>query len=178
MNCKCLEMKITKQQFQDLWKSTEKTYVCLLLEKPGQPLMDCHIRKSFCSSNKKTKNFFFKHKDVAAYFAPEGDDYSWQAFAYQLKKGNQKRIPAGEIKKLSDYATAAAKYRAERKKFGPFLSTKNEAYLYNFRKGLEENYPGYSSTPSFNPADVPNLIKNLNNAMVNQKLKTLKQLLR
>jgi hypothetical protein len=45
------------------------------------------------------------------------------------------------------------------------LSTKNEQYLYNFRKGLEEDYPGYSATPSFNPADIPNLIENLKSAM-------------
>ena len=123
-----------------------------------------HTEK-FLQFQQENENFFFNHEEVAAYFAPEGDDYSWQAFAYQLKEGNQERIPAGEIKKLSDYAIAASKYRAERKKFGPFLSTKNEYDLYNFRKGLEEDYPGYSSTPSFDPADVPNLIKNLKNAM-------------
>jgi hypothetical protein len=122
--------------------------------------------EQFLQFQLENEDFFFRHKDVAAYFAPEGDEYSWQAFSYQLKKGNQKRIPVTEIKKLSDYSNAAAKYRAERKKFGPFLSTKNEAYLYNFRKGLEENYPGYVSTPSFNPSDIPNLIKDLKNAMV------------
>ena len=119
----------------------------------------------FLQFQQENKDFFFNHKDVAAYFAPEGDDFSWQAFAAQLKNKNQERVPARELKKLSDYAVAASKYRAERKKFGPFLSSANEAHLYNFRKGLEEDYPGYSSTPSFNPADVPNLIKNLKNAM-------------
>jgi hypothetical protein len=119
----------------------------------------------FLQFQQENEDFFFRNKDVAAYFAPEGDDYSWRAFSYQLKTGNQKRIPVGEIKKLADNANASAKYRAERKKFGPFLSTKNEQYLYNFRKGLEEDYPGYSSTPSFNPADIPNLIENLKSAM-------------
>jgi hypothetical protein len=119
----------------------------------------------FLQFQQENQDFFFNHKDVAAYFAPEGDDFSWQAFAAQLKNKNQERVSARELKALSDYAVAASKYRAERKKFGPFLSSANEAYLYNFRKGLEEDYPGYSSTPSFNPADVPNLIKNLKNAM-------------
>jgi hypothetical protein len=111
------------------------------------------------------EDFFFRNKSVAAFFAPEGDDYSWQAFAYQLKKGNQVRVPAHEIKKAADYAVAAAKYRAERKAFGPYLSENDERYLKQRRISLEEQYPGYSATPSFNPSDIPNLIEDLKFAM-------------
>ena len=117
--------------------------------------------EDFMDWQKSNDGFINKNRQVASYFGPEGDTFSWASFAYQLEKGFQYRLKPDDLKDAADYAVGASLYRAERNKYPAYLDAETQKKFTAFREGLHLRLPGYPAKPSFNPSQFPDFIDKL-----------------
>lgn len=81
-------------------------------------------------------------------FAPNGPDDKFDGTTYfeTLDSGDREPLDAEVALKLANRKIAQAAYYSVRGQLGSSLSAEQSVALYNFRKQLEQRYPGYSST--------------------------------
>jgi hypothetical protein len=107
------------------------------------------------------KGLISKYRDVAGFMAPGGDDFSFEVWSRQIEKGLRRRLTDREIVELAQYRVGAAQYRELRDKLPGSPSDEQKAWLRQWRKKLNSQYPGFPAVAEFNPGEFPGKIEQL-----------------
>jgi hypothetical protein len=81
--------------------------------------------------------------------APGGDDFSFEVWDRQLRKGRRERLSDVDIIKQAQYRMGSAIYRSYRTQVGAYPTAEQRAWLGNIRKEINKRYPGFPVTPVF-----------------------------
>ena len=107
------------------------------------------------------KGLISKYPAVAGFMAPAGDDFSFEVWARQIEKGLRRRLTDRELIELAQYRVAASQYRELRDKLPASPSDEQKAWLRQWRKKLNSQYPGFPVVAEFNPGEFPGKIEQL-----------------
>jgi hypothetical protein len=109
--------------------------------------------------------------DVAGFMAEGGDDFSFEVWSRQLKKGERRRLTDREMIAAAQYKTASAQYRDLRKQLPVNPSSEQSAWLRSWRIQLNKEYPGFPVISQFNPGEFPGKISQLKDMLKDPSLK-------
>lgn len=107
------------------------------------------------------KGLINKYRDTAGFMAPGGDDFSFEVWSRQIEKGLRRRLSDREIVELAQYRAASAQYRELRDKLPANPTADQKAWLRQWRKKLNQEYPGFPVVAEFNPGEFPGKIEQL-----------------
>jgi hypothetical protein len=107
------------------------------------------------------KGLISKYPAVAGFMAPAGDDFSFEVWSRQIEKGLRRRLTDRELVELAQYRVAASQYRELRDKLPATPSDEQKAWLRQWRKKLNSQYPGFPVVAEFNPGEFPGKIEQL-----------------
>jgi hypothetical protein len=110
------------------------------------------------------------YPDVAGFMAEGGDDFSFEVWARQLKKGQRRRLTDKEMVAAAQYKAASAQFRELRKQLPPNPSSEQSAWLRSWRIQLNKEYPGFPAVAQFNPGEFPGKIAQLKEMLTNKSL--------
>lgn len=110
------------------------------------------------------------YPDVAGYFAPGGDDFSFEVWDRQLRSGRRERLSAKEVIDNAQYKMGSALYRAYRQQVGAYPTDAQRAWLASARREISKRYPGFPATPVFTVGEFEKKIQDLRNAVQNESL--------
>jgi hypothetical protein len=109
-------------------------------------------------------------KATAGYFAPGGDDFSFEVYNRQLKLGERRRVSAVDQVAAAQKTIGSAIYRQKRAELGDKLSTEQRAWLAEWRVYLNSKYPGFPVKSNFNPGEFDNTITELKTIIQDKRL--------
>jgi hypothetical protein len=112
-----------------------------------------------------------QYKKTAGYFAPGGDDYSFETYNRQLQRGERRRLSAPEILAGAQKRIGMSIYREKRNMLGDKISTEQRNWLSQWRVYLNSKYPGFPVQADFNPGEFTNTITELKNITQDDRLK-------
>lgn len=97
----------------------------------------------------ENKNFLDRYQNTGAYFGPTSDNFSFEAYDYQIRTGKRVYNDDREIIAQAQYVTAAERYRQERLKYGPYPNEIEREKLKQVRISLNAQFPAYPVNPVF-----------------------------
>jgi len=113
---------------------------------------------------------FEQYKQTAGYFAPGGDDFSFETWNRQIQKGQRRRLTAPEIVAAAQYRIGAAVYRSKRNQLGDRISTEQRDWLSQWRTYLNGEYPGFPAKANFNPGQFESFVGELKQVVQDKRL--------
>jgi hypothetical protein len=113
---------------------------------------------------RQNKEMFDMYPDVAGYFAPTGDDFSYSVWERQIRTEGRKRLTGREIIAQAQYRIGAAKYRAAKDQVGQYPTEEERAWLKNIRQDLNRQHPGFPAQPVFEVGKFESELVQLSNA--------------
>lgn len=155
------------EQFLDTYGDDMMLYVS---GKSRSEIQGLEPTQKFEDWSQENKSLMEKFKNTAAFFAPGGDDFSFQVWKSQVDRGERVRLSADEVIAQAQLMVGSAKYRAARLKFGPYPTREQQAWLREYRTVLNEELPGFPRVASFDPAEFPTFIDELKLAVADPKL--------
>ena len=126
--------------------------------------------EAFGRWQRENGGLFEQYQQVAGYFAPGGDDFSFETYNRQLKKGQRRRLTAAEMVAGAQYRIGMSIYRSKRAQLGDTLTNEQREWLANWRKYLNSQYPGFPAKAQFNPGELDAFIGELKNAVADERL--------
>lgn len=111
------------------------------------------------------KALFESFPEVAPYFAPSSDQFSFRVWNKQLRAGQSRRLSFDEMVNESQRVMGSALYKYYRRQFGPNPTKNQQAFLRSKRQYINKVYPGFPITPQFNPGQYPEFINRLKQAL-------------
>ena len=97
----------------------------------------------------ENENLLEQYPDTAGFFAPGGDDFSFEVWDRQLRKGRRERLSDAEIIKQAQYRMGSAIFRSYRTQVGAYPTQEQRAWLGNIRQQINKRYAGFPVTPVF-----------------------------
>jgi hypothetical protein len=119
---------------------------------------------------RKNKDILAAYKDVAAYFAPGGDDFSYSVYERQIRTGQRKRLTASEMIDLAQYRVGNAIYRDLKRQAGKYPNEEVSAWLSRQRQKIHEKYPGFPARPVFTIGEFDLKIEQMQRAVADARL--------
>jgi len=119
---------------------------------------------------RKNQDVLAAYKDVAAYFAPGGDDFSYSVYERQIRTGQRKRLNASEMIELAQYRVGNAIYRDLKRQAGKYPSAEVSAWLSRQRQKIHEKYPGFPAKPVFTIGEFEGKIEQMKQAVDDSRL--------
>jgi polyhydroxyalkanoate synthesis regulator phasin len=129
------------------------------------------VSDAFGDWQRENSDLFNEYKDVAGYFAPSGDDFSFEVFNRQIKKGERRRLTAPEIVEAAQYRLGMSIYRSKRAELGDKISREQRDWLAQWRTYLNQQYPGFPAKAQFNPGELDKFVGDLKRAVGDERLK-------
>lgn len=126
--------------------------------------------EAFGDWQRNNGGLFEQYKQTAGYFAPGGDDYSFETWNRQIQKGQRRRLTAPEMVAAAQYRLGAAVYRSKRNQLGDRISTEQRDWLGQWRVYLNSQYPGFPAKANFNPGEFDSFIGELKQAVQDDRL--------
>lgn len=108
--------------------------------------------------------FMSSHKAVAGYFAPVGSNFDFAVYDAQLANGDRKKLTGQEMIDASQTADARTQYNAARDQFGTKPTQAQRDWLAKYKAGLQKDYPGYATTPAWNPNEFSQTLNQVSQA--------------
>ena len=105
--------------------------------------------EQFGDWERDNENLLEQFPAVAGYLAPGGDDFSFEVWDRQLRKGRRERLSDVDIIKQAEYRMGASIYRSYRTQVGAYPTAEQRAWLSNIRQQVHKRYPGFPITPVF-----------------------------
>jgi hypothetical protein len=105
--------------------------------------------EQFGDWERDNENLLEQFPAVAGFMAPGGDDFSFEVWDRQLRKGRRERLSDVDIIKQAQYRMGSAIYRSYRTQVGAYPTAEQRAWLGNIRKEINKRYPGFPVTPVF-----------------------------
>jgi hypothetical protein len=126
--------------------------------------------EAFGDWQRNNGGLFEQYKQSAGYFAPGGDDFSFETWNRQIQKGQRRRLSAPEMVAAAQYRLGAAVYRSKRNQLGDRISTEQRDWLTQWRVYLNSQYPGFPAKANFNPGEFDSFIGELKQAVQDDRL--------
>ena len=126
--------------------------------------------KAFGDWQRNNGELFSQYSQTAGYFAPGGDDFSFETWNRQLQKGQRRRLTAPEMVAAAQYRLGSAVYRSKRNQLGDRISTEQRDWLSQWRKYLNTQYPGFPVKADFNPGQFESFVSELKFAVQDKRL--------
>jgi hypothetical protein len=126
--------------------------------------------EAFGDWQRDNSGLFSQYSQVAGYFAPGGDDFSFETWYRQIQKGQRRRLTAPEMVAAAQYRLGSAVYRSKRNQLGDRISTEQRDWLSQWRKYLNSQYPGFPVKADFNPGQFESFISELKLAVQDNRL--------
>lgn len=126
--------------------------------------------EAFGKWQRENGDLFEQYKQVAGYFAPGGDDFSFETYNRQLKKGQRRRLTAAEMVAGAQYRIGMAIYRSKRDMLGDTLTDDQRTWLADWRKYISSKYPGFPEKAQFNPGEFDSFVSELRTAVSDERL--------
>ena len=126
--------------------------------------------EAFGDWQRDNSGLFSQYSQVAGYFAPGGDDFSFETWYRQIQKGQRRRLTAPEMVAAAQYRLGSAVYRSKRNQLGDRISTEQRDWLSQWRKYLNSQYPGFPVKANFNPGQFESFISELKLAVQDNRL--------
>lgn len=170
------------QEFYKLQNENRSTAVDVFIDRFGEDAFIYMGRKTeptvsgieptkvFSDWASKNKDLMQQYKGIAAFFAPGGDGFSFQAWNRQIVKGERRRLTAVEIVAAAQYKIGSSIYREKRNQMGETLTEEQREWLGQWRGFLNKEYPGFPIKADFNPGEFPNFINELRTAVNDTRL--------
>jgi len=126
--------------------------------------------EAFGDWQRNNGGLFEQYKQSAGYFAPGGDDFSFETWNRQIQKGQRRRLSAPEMVAAAQYRLGAAVYRSKRNQLGDRISSEQRDWLTQWRVYLNSQYPGFPAKANFNPGEFDSFIGELKQAVQDDRL--------
>jgi hypothetical protein len=126
--------------------------------------------EAFGNWQRNNGDLFSQYSQTAGYFAPGGDDFSFETWNRQLQKGQRRRLSAPEMVAAAQYRLGAAVYRSKRNQLGDRISTEQRDWLTQWRGYLNSQYPGFPVKADFNPGQFESFVSELKFAVQDERL--------
>jgi hypothetical protein len=126
--------------------------------------------EAFGDWQRNNGGLFEQYKQSAGYFAPGGDDFSFETWNRQIQKGQRRRLSAPEMVAAAQYRLGAAVYRSKRNQLGDRISSEQRDWLSQWRVYLNSQYPGFPAKANFNPGEFDSFIGELKQAVQDDRL--------
>ena len=126
--------------------------------------------EAFGDWQRNNGGLFEQYKQSAGYFAPGGDDFSFETWNRQIQKGQRRRLSAPEMVAAAQYRLGAAVYRSKRNQLGDRISSEQRDWLTQWRVFLNSQYPGFPAKANFNPGEFDSFIGELKQAVQDDRL--------
>jgi hypothetical protein len=127
--------------------------------------------KAFGDWARNNSDLMEQYKKTAGYFAPGGDDFSFETFNRQLQRGERRRLTVPEMLAGAQKRIGMSIYREKRAQLGDRLSTAQRDWLNQWRVYLNSKYPGFPVKADFNPGEFTNTISELKTIVQDDRLK-------
>lgn len=125
--------------------------------------------KEFGDFERTNEWLFRQYGEIAGYFGPTGTDFDFSVYQRQLSEGARKRLTPEEILESAEQTIAMSYYRTMRANFGTSLNAEERAYMGQYRRALQDRYPGYAKMV-FDPQKLPRQIEQLGMAAQSDRL--------
>jgi hypothetical protein len=112
-----------------------------------------------------------QYKKTAGYFAPGGDDFSFETYNRQLQRGERRRLSTAEMLAGAQKRIGMSIYREKRNQLGDTISAPQREWLNQWRVYLNSKYPGFPVQADFNPGEFENTINELKDIVQDDRLK-------
>ncbi len=110
------------------------------------------------------------YPEVAAFFAPGGNDFDFQVWERQIRTGKRERLTEKEIIDLAQYRIGSSLYRDLKAQIGPYPSRAESQWLADARVAIHKKYPGFPPVAVFTVNKQKILIEKLGQAVNDPRL--------
>jgi len=107
---------------------------------------------------------------VAAYFAPGGDDFSFSVWDRQIRTGKRERLTAAEMIDLAQLRVGNAIYRDLKRQAGKYPPAEVKEWLTRQREKINKKLPGFPTKPVFTVGEFDRNIKEMKRAVADPRL--------
>lgn len=111
------------------------------------------------------------YPEVAAYFAPGGNDFAFSVWERQIRTGKRERLSDAEIVSLAQYRVGSAIYRDLKTKISRYPNAEERDWLARQRLKIHEKLPGFPPKAVFEVNKLEVRIGQLAKAVANPDLK-------
>jgi hypothetical protein len=126
--------------------------------------------KPFGDFERTNQDLFRIYPDVAGFFGPLGTEFDFEVYTRQLRTGQRRRLTPAELLDASEKVIGLAFYRDMKEYLGPNMNQQSRDYLANYKKLLEDKYPGFAKS-TFSPQETEKRIGTLFEAAKRSDLK-------
>lgn len=117
------------------------------------------------------KDLIDDYPEVARYFAPKGDDFSFAVWQGQANRGERVNLTDLEIIAQAQKRLGSVKYRAARRMIGSFPNELQRQRLSDYRLYLNEELPGFPPQAEFVTNAFENRLANLRDMVDDDRVK-------
>lgn len=126
--------------------------------------------QQFGDWERQNEDLLRTYPEVAAYFAPGGDDFSFQVWDRQVRTGKRKRLNDQEMVALAQYRVGSAIYRDLKAQVGQYPKQEERDWLAAQRQKIHQKYPGFPPKAVFEINKLDVRISQLKSIVTNPKL--------
>ena len=99
--------------------------------------------EQFGDWERRNEDLLRTYPEVAAYFAPGGDDFSFSVWERQIRTGRRERLNDQEMLDLAQYRVGSAVYRDLKSQVGQYPTKEEREWLAKQRLKIHAKYPGF-----------------------------------
>jgi len=126
--------------------------------------------EQFGDWERNNKDVMEAFPQVAAYFAPGGDDFSFSVWDRQIRTGARKRLTAAEMIDLAQFRVGNAIYRDLKRQAGQYPPAEVKDWLRRQRQKISEQLPGFPAQPVFTIGEFDRSIEQMKRAVADPRL--------
>jgi hypothetical protein len=105
--------------------------------------------EQFGDWERKNDDILRQYPEVAAYFAPSGDDFSFEVWSRQFRTGRRRRLTDKEVLDQAQYRMGSAIYRSYKDQVGAYPSEEQREWLRGVRREIHKRYKGFPEIAVF-----------------------------
>ena len=126
--------------------------------------------EQFGDWERRNEDLLRTYPEVAAYFAPGGDDFSFSVWERQIRTGRRERLNDQEMLNLAQYRIGSAIYRDLKAQIGQYPTKEEREWLARQRLTIHAKYPGFPPKAVFSVNQLDVRIAQLKDITQNPKL--------
>jgi hypothetical protein len=105
--------------------------------------------EQFGDWERKNGDLLRQYPEVAAFFAPSGDDFSFEVWSRQFRTGRRRRLTDKEVLEQAQYRMGSAIYRSYKDQVGAYPSQEQREWLRGIRREIHKRYRGFPEIAVF-----------------------------
>jgi len=126
--------------------------------------------KEFGDWERRNNDLLQQYRMTAAYFAPSGDDFSFETWSRQFRSGRREKLSPSEIVEQAQYRMGSAIYRSYRQQVGAYPNEEQRAWLRSVRTAINKRYPGFPTVAVFEVGKFDSDVEELRKVIADPRL--------